>query len=291
MAATYAAADINDPSVKHLVSIVDTIFNEFKDNQSNQTPKGNKDKKGKAIKNDNPGPSITASDNNVPYALLKSMLTKTFAEIVGYIQGTTNEKDEEIKVLHEEIKILKKHVVTGRLELEKSQQYQNRDVIKICGIKEPTGLGPREREDTNATLKNVFKEANITINDEDISVTHRLPSREATGKPKSLLFKASRRDFRNMVIRQKKSIRENTSFKNLYPDVFMVEHLTPMRSKVAYKLRHDENVDKTWTIDGRIKVVMKNAAPDSIPITIDSLSQLTKLDWTDKMIEDLVFKE
>ena len=89
-------------------------------------------------------------------------------------------------------------------------------------------------------------------------------------------------------------MRENQDFKAAYPDVFMVEHLTPMRSKVAYELRHDENVEKTWTIDGRIKVVMKNAIANSTPITIDSLGQITtlpqlaQLGWTDKMIEDLV---
>jgi len=53
------------------------------------------------------------------------------------------------------------------------------------------------------------------------------------------VLKASRRDFRNKLMRQKKNMRENQDFKAAYPDVFMVEHLTPMRSKVAYKLRHD----------------------------------------------------
>ena len=49
-------------------------------------------------------------------------------------------------------------------------------------------------------------------------------------------------------------MRENQEFKKEYPDVFIVEHLTPMRSKVAFQLRNDEAIDKCWTIDGRIKV-------------------------------------
>ena len=223
------------------------------------------------------------------------LLTKTFAEFVGFINGVQTESKDEIKSLKGELKDLKQHVITGRLEHEKSQQYMNRDVIKFCGIKEPK-LGPKEREDTNKTLKEVLLAADITLTDEDISVSHRLPTKEATrnGKPKTMLLKTSRRDVRNKIIRKKKSMRENEEFKTAYPDVFMVEHLTPMRSKVAYKLRHDEKVEKTWTIDGRIKVVLKDAAPNSTPITIDSLAQLTTLPllaplgWTDKMLEDLV---
>ena len=271
---------------------MDTLLADYSAVQSNQTPKGN-NKKDK--RNTNGAAATTDTEQYVSVTVIKMLLTKTFAEVVGFINGVQTENKDEIKSLKGEVKDLKQHVITGRLELEKAQQYMNRDVIKFCGIKEPK-LGPKEREDTNKTLKEVLLKANITLTDEDISVSHRLPTKEATrnGKPKTMLLKTSRRDVRNKIIRQKKSMRDNEEFKTAYPDVFMVEHLTPMRSKVAYKLRHDENVEKTWTIDGRIKVVLKNAVPNSTPITIDSLAQLTtlpllsQLGWTDKMIEDLV---
>ena len=92
-------------------------------------------------------------------------------------------------------------------------------------------------------------------------------------------------------MRQKKIMRENQTFKAAYPDVFMVEHLTPMRSKVAYKLRHDSNIEKCWTIDGKIKVVKHGAASTDYPITIDSLADLAKLDWSQEEIEELAFSE
>ena len=86
-------------------------------------------------------------------------------------------------------------------------------------------------------------------------------------------------------------MRENTEFKSAYPNVFMVEHLTPLRSKVAYKLRHDSNIEKCWTIDGKIKVVKNRAASSDYPITIDSLEDLSKLGWSPQEIEDLLLKE
>ena len=77
----------------------------------------------------------------------------------------------------EQIQTLKKLVIHRSFEVEKLQQYINRDVIKICGIKEPTGLGAQEHENTNDTVKEVLSAADIPITDKDISITHLLPSK------------------------------------------------------------------------------------------------------------------
>ena len=199
-----------------------------------------------------------------------------------------------IKTQGDEIDKLKKVVIHKSFELEKLQQYVNRDVIKICGVKEPTNLAPGQYENTNDTVKNVLSAANITISDADISITHRLPSRLQQGenKPKSILLKTGRRDVRNVIMRQKKAMRDNSDFKTKYPDAFIVEHLTPLRSKIAYQLRKDENnIQKCWTIDGRIKVVKQGADSKSTPITIDSLADLTKIGWTQNMVDDLILQD
>ena len=88
----------------------------------------------------------------------------------------------------------------------------------------------------------------------------------------------------------KKDFRENELLKREYPDAFIVEHLTPLRAKVCYQLRQDVTIAKCWTIDGRIKVVKKDAQANEKPITIDSLAQLTKLGWTKKDVEKLIFE-
>ena len=198
----------------------------------------------------------------------------------------------ELKKRDDEIANLKKVVINKSFEVEKLQQYINRDVVKICGVKEPVGLGPNEFEDTNDTVKTVLGAANIPITDQDISISHRLPTREQqrNGKPSSLLLKTSRRDVRNRIIRHKRDMRENQEFKTNYPDVFIVEHLTPLRSKVAYQLRNDETIEKCWTIDGRIKVKKVGADSNSAPITIDSLANLTKAGWSQQKVDDLILQ-
>ena len=85
----------------------------------------------------------------------------------------------------------------------------------------------------------------------------------------------------------------NEDFQKAYPGAFIVEQLTPLRSKVAYMLRQDtENVEKSWTINGRIKVILKGAASDAKPKTIDSLTQLKQvMGWSEEKIEKLVLEQ
>ena len=209
-------------------------------------------------------------------------------EYVTMLQGIETKYDEALLKKDDEIKTLKEQTIKQHLSLEKSQQYQNRDSLKICGLREPT-LGNNEREDTDTTVTKFFEKANIPVPKQELSMTHRLPSREST-RSKPLLVKLRSRIVRNSVMRMKKQMRDNELLKGEYPDVFIVEHLTPMRSKVAYKLRHDPNIEKVWSIDGRLKVVLKGATTDK-PITVDSLSQLTQIPgWTKEDIEKLVFE-
>ena len=209
----------------------------------------------------------------------EQILTNYTYHIVALIKDSNSATEVKIVEVKDENKDLKKKLVTKSLDLEKLQQYQNRDVIKICGVAEPSGLGPREHEDTNQTVKKVFSKLyNTVITDQDISVTHRIRSRiQRSGQPKAILFKAARRDFRNKLMRMKRDMREIQDFKGDYPDIFMVEQLTPMRSKVAYKLRHDQNIDRYWTIHGKSKIVKVGALSSDRPITIDSLSDLKDL--------------
>ena len=92
-------------------------------------------------------------------------------------------------------------------------------------------------------------------------------------------------------MRKKKELRDNAILKGDYPDAFIVEHLTPMRAKVAYKLRNDDTVERVWTIDGRLKVILKGTSQPDKPITVDSLEQLIQIpSWSKNDIEKLVFE-
>ena len=70
------------------------------------------------------------------------IMTKTVTEMVGIIKQVSEELNNDIKAVKKENVILRKEIVTARFELEKHQQYGNRDTVKIL-IKEPY-LGPDE---------------------------------------------------------------------------------------------------------------------------------------------------
>ena len=260
--ANYNDVDKSDANAIHLLGVMKSVISDVKKQDNNKS----KPKDGKK-KNENSASNANPADNYPTWEELEQVLTTYTYHIAALIKDSKSETEVEINELKDENKDLKKKLVNKSLDLEKLQQYQNRDVIKICGVNEPSNLGPREHENTNQTVKNIFSKLNTVITDQDISVTHRIRSRiQQTGKPKAILFKASRRDFRNQLMHMKRDVHQNQDFKTDYPNVFMVEHLTPLRSKVAYKLRHDENIEKCWTIDGKIKVVKVGASSQDRPI-------------------------
>ena len=93
-------------------------------------------------------------------------------------------------------------------------------------------------------------------------------------------------------MRNKKILRDNESFKEAHPNAFIVEQLTPLRSKIAYMLRQDTTIGTTWTINGRIKFLPLGADKKTTkPKSIDCLSQLKQvMSWTEEKIEELVFE-
>ena len=265
-----AVTESNNPNFVHLKKFIEDKISEL--------PKCNKNNK-----ND----FLSRAEATI---LLVAVIGEMWELVENQKKDAKEESDKEISLLKEENAFLREKIVHTKLEQEKSQQYQNRDTFKICGIKEPT-LGPKQHEDTVNTVTKFFEKAGVSLPKEELSMTHRVPTRDSA-KSKALLVKLRSRIKRNELIRMKKDFRDNELLKREYPDAFIVEHLTPLRAKVCYKLRHDETIEKVWTIDGRIKIVKKGSAPTDKPITIDSLAQLTQLGatWTKKDIENLVLE-
>ena len=82
-------------------------------------------------------------------------------------------------------------------------------------------------------------------------------------------------------------MRQNSTFKTDHPDVFMTD-LTPLRQCISYKLHSDNNNEKCWSIDGRIKCVKVGQPEDEKPITIDTPHDLSKVGWSKEAIEQFI---
>ena len=211
---------------------------------------------------------------------------------VSSLEEKDKKKDEKIKTLEDENKMLKKNLVNKCLEFERSQQYQNRDTFKLCGIKEPE-LPPNQYEDTAETVIKALDSASVPLKKEEISASYRVPGKDGSRPgPKNILIKTGLHNTKDRIMRNKKLLRLNKDFQKAYPDAYIVEQLTPLRSKVAYMLRHDDTVENAWTINGRIRVTFKGADENTKPKSIDSLSQLKQvMKWTDEQLEKLVLEQ
>ena len=68
--------------------------------------------------------------------------------------------------------------------------------------------------------------------------------------------------------------------------VFLADNLTAQRSKLLRKLKERDDVKSAWSIEGKIKAVLvKNGREKKV--TIDSLDDVSELDFTEDEIEDL----
>ena len=226
-----------------------------------------------------------------------TVITLSYKQLIQLMEDNAKATEDRIEAKNEakfkeiatEMASLRAQIVKGHLAQEKSQQYNNRDTFKICGVKAPK-LGPKEHEDTDSAVVKFLEKASVPLPKTELSMTHRIPSRDST-RCDALLVKLRSRIVRNTVMRKKKDMKDDAALKEAYPGAFIVEHLTPLRAKVAYMLRQDENIGRCWTIDGRIKVLKKGFAPTDKPITVDNLSQLTRIPgWTDEDVAKLVLE-
>ena len=284
-----------------MASIVAAPIDDINAKQLNETLKGAVNGLNKPSKNDKVNDVLTTSN----YLQAQGKLNYDIVGMFNHLNNRINDVESENTSLKaklnsvetanleyvEEITKLRKALVSFGLNLERHQQFQNRDTFKICGLEEPDSQDP---EDTADTVIKALETADISLKKEEISASYRVPTgRDGshTG-PKNIMVKCDLHNTKDRVMRNKKILRTNAAFKEAHPNAFIVEQLTPLRSKVAYMLRHDALVEKSWTINGRIKVVLVGAEGNAKPKSIDSLSQLKQvMKWSDEKIEKLVLEQ
>ena len=276
--ANFVATTIDDVNAKHLNETLKEAMKDVKELSKNERCKD----------------TLT----NATYMATQAKLICQFVGMLNHLNNEIQEVKAENTTLKTEINTVKEDALKQREEnitlkkalintcfnLERHQQFQNRDTFKICGIEEPT-LQPGEFENTAKTVIKALETANVPLTEQEISASYRVPTgRDGTRSgPKNIMVKCNLHNTKDRVMRNKKVLRVNAAFKTNYPNAFIVEQLTPLRSKVAYMLRNDENVEKTWTINGKIKVILVGTEGNAKPKTIDSLSQLKQvMSWSDE---------
>ena len=192
-----------------------------------------------------------------------------------------NKLDEDIK---SEISNLKSECNTLRKESVKSnntiqlflnqmndlEQYSRRECLEIRGI--PV----REDEDTNEIVKKVGNLVDVEIEDEDISISHRLPMRKNSTYDPAIIVKFTRRDIRNELYEAKKELR-NKSTKDLglgrhqEKKIYLCENLT-QRNRMLFnkclKVKKELEFKFLWSNYGKISM-RKDADSRAVVINND----------------------
>ena len=105
-----------------------------------------------------------------------------------------------------------------------------------------------------------------------------LPARR--GATPAIIAKFVRRSVRNNVMDNKKRLKEREDAK----DIFITDSLTGERARLLRKLKEDARIKAAWSVDGKLKLIEQGTERK---ITINCLSEITKLNWPAEELEAL----
>ena len=287
---------IMDVNHKFLNGIVDEII-------LDEVEKNVKVRKTRSKDDDGDDAVITAS-------MLKGIMYKYNKEIAGMIVTQSNESKGDIakvvKKVDDNYEEIQTKLNTLMDLIDNVGQYTRRDNIKILGIKHT------ENEKLPEFFCDVVKHNGVDMKEEYLSTIHRLNTRDdkedtseinARGGNKkipSMIARLTHRDVKNEIFNTRKQIKEKNG--SPYPDAFIVEDVTPLRSRILYSLRNrlDSKGDKVfkfvWTRDGRIFCRTEEESQrrdgegqikQAKPHIINKADDLLALGWSKKEVNDI----
>ena len=170
------------------------------------------------------------------------------------------EKEKEITSLKEEVTKLKRTVSTLEEKLDDAEAYQRRDTLIFSGPGMPAGvIGENSPQIICDVLRNKL---NLNVNRSDLSTAHRVGRKPVNQQPdrRSVIAKLCRRDLKVDIL---------NACKQLKPDIYVNESLTPVRSTIMFVLRKAKRVFPKKisgynSRDGNVYVWTKPSNPSAI---------------------------
>ena len=236
---------------------------------------------------------------------LESMLDRKFAtlkqlldEVVNTLSFLCNQYDglqktvaglqEENKKLQNENKSLRAEVFTIKNELKverealnNHEQYIRHECLEFSRIPE------KKEEHTNQIVTDICEAIGIDISEEEISVSHRLPSKprpdhRSDDRPKVIVARFVRRDIRDQIYKARSQLCNKTTKDIGYRDsykIYISESLTQKNKelfKSCLQVKKSQKIKFIWTKYGKI-FMRKDESPASPVVQIMSTKDLQKL--------------
>ena len=184
--------------------------------------------------------------------------------------------------------------------LDAIAQYNRSENIKIHGIEYKQG------EDTNKIVKDIAEYCGVPMTDSDISVSHRLMSKEkmdtqinSANRDKKIpviIARVTTRDLKTKLLEAKKNLSTNVNCPAELKKATMYEDVTPLRSRVMYHLRQRDNKQAfkfVWSKSGKIyaRTSEQAALPreqQGPPNKTNTPDDLSKVGFSINEIEDII---
>ena len=219
-----------------------------------------------------------------------------FKEERDYLHDEIDKTDKKIDTIISEVKEL-------RYQLDITSQQNRKDNLKIIGVPQTEG------EDVNKIVIDIFKHFGVEITESDISVAHRISTKDdkedptsqtASGRPKripTIIVKCQNRNVKTRVFENRKQTSAKPGL--IYPDAVIYEDVTPLRSRILYELRNRKEKDNeekkmfkyVWSREGRMYCRTEEEAAQLTqprPHIIHRPEDLKKYGWSDLEIEDII---
>lgn len=203
----------------------------------------------------------------------------TMKELFGLIKKL----DKKMDTWKEEQEGLRADVDKSKLDINEMQQYLRNSSIRIYGLKTETShtssvikLLQHVHDVILAPILQLAVDAGeigrVPDAESLLEYGHVLPSRKAWQPPRSapdtpppphpVLVRFHSRVYRSLVFRYKKSFLANLNAKaksahTYQHKVFLTEHLTAANYAKLRSLQEDEEVEKAWSMNGKLKFTRK----------------------------------
>ena len=170
---------------------------------------------------------------------------------------------------------MQKQIKQQSYQLEKNEQFQKRENIRIKGLRY------EENENTEERVMALARDIGVTLTSDDISECYRVGATVDASSPKPVFVRLAKRTKKVEIMKNKKKCRRG---------VYIDEDLTRTRSNMMYEIRKHQHTLRTWTIDGKIFAIIKEGDAESKKV-FDTPDDLYKLGWNQQKLNNFLDAE
>ena len=196
--------------------------------------------------------TFNSNDREKLYEIYNCM--KKLENEVHDLKNKLDDNNEEMMKLKAENIKLKQAISLNVFNVDELEQYGRRENLRIHGI--PESL--KKNDDGEDIVLNLAEELNIELESRDLQRAHRLGKKKkrADAKPRQIIVRFLSYKKRNEFLKAKSHLKNN----DRYPDAFITEDITPLRSKLLYYIKNEceGRFVLCHTLNGRIR--MKKSA-------------------------------